>query len=352
MNTYKRVLLAVPLWTTWIGMSAQSFNQQKPLCCSPQEVQPAGLMWNLPLHKNRVMFQVSQSFQQYRGMQNGFKPASSWEVLNQYVEAPTNMAVRMSHIMVKYGITRRLSVMAMGHYMDHSMTMDMFHSGHQHGEIQNPVMTSSMKNTGWGDVSAAILWKMKERPNSIITGLAGLVVPTGNSRCVGKSNDMIFAGKLLPYAMQMGSGSWQAFVGWNSLWRIDKNWYGLQGEFQTAINANSNGLKPMPSFGLTGWAGRSLRRDIALTTRLQTHVGGGLSAKQPELLAYLDPMANPSNYGSMDVSGFIGAQWSPCINRIYRQKIAAEIGHTALAWYNGYQLKTRLQVVLQYSIHF
>ncbi|MGO9380358.1 MAG: nitrous oxide reductase accessory protein NosL [Dissulfurispiraceae bacterium] len=248
-----------------------------------------------------------------------------------YMMIPQSMTMDMHMVMVMYGITDRLTVMAMTSYqaMQMKMMMDM---GPMMGTFSSPPMSTS----GVGDSELRAMYKV----NDYLVGSLGLSLPTGDVTQAVNIMGMSFRA---PYDMQNGSGTYdlKPALTYNGL-SDDAQWnWGAQAQYTWHTGENDQGWRYGNSFKATGWLQRalgpftgSLRLAYSDTTRI---VG-----QDSQIQQILNPMtgapmpdADPNNYGGTQLDGLLGVsyQHGPF-------SVGVEGGIPLYQNLNGLQLKT------------
>lgn len=138
-----------------------------------------------------------------------------------YMMAPTSMTMDMHMLMGMYSQTDDLSWMVMLNYLDNKMNMVAMNGS-------RPVMNAS----GLGDVQIGAMYKLYDNGPSQL--LANIVVslPAGS---IDKANNL----GLLPYAMQLGSGTYDLIPSLTYQNNYGVWSWGLQGSFVFRLNENS-----------------------------------------------------------------------------------------------------------------
>ena len=111
-----------------------------------------------------------------------------------YMMIPTSMTMDMHMVMAMYGITDRLTVMAMGTYVANTMKMIM-----DMGPMRSISSVAPMVTSGVGDTEVRGIYKI----NKYLVGSLGLSLPTGS---INEKVDTMGKEYRAPYDMQLGSG--------------------------------------------------------------------------------------------------------------------------------------------------
>lgn len=247
-----------------------------------------------------------------------------------YMMAPTKMTMDMHMMMLMYGITDRLTVMAMVNYLDNKMEM-LMNMGMRNK--QEPPMRTS----GFGDTELRGIYKIDKH----FVGSLGLSLPTGDIDKEFETMGMRFRD---PYDMQLGSGTFDlkpaltySALSDDSLW----NW-GAQAMFTYHIGKNDNHYSLGDSFKVTSWLQRALG-PVTPWVRLAFNTTGRIHGQDPEIQKLLDPMmgaptpdADPRNYGGQRLDGLIGLSYTKG-----PVSFGVEGGIPFYQRLNGLQLKTK-----------
>ncbi len=249
-----------------------------------------------------------------------------------YMMIPTSMTMDMQMVMAMYGITDRVTVMAMTSYLSNKMkmTMDM---GPMMGTFSSPPMSTS----GFGDTELRGMYKI----NNYLVGSLGLSLPTGS---IKQTVDMMGMEFRAPYDMQLGSGTYdlKPALTYNGL-SEDAKWnWGAQAQYTWHTAKNGDGWSYGDNFKVTSWIQRALG-PITPSLRLAYNDTGRIKGQDSAIQEILNPMtgapmpdADPSNYGGQRLDGLLGVSY---------QKgpfsFGVEGGIPLYQDLNGIQLKTK-----------
>ena len=246
-----------------------------------------------------------------------------------YMMAPTKMTMDMHMMMLMYGITDRLTVMAMATYLNNEM--DMLMNMGMRNKPERPMIT-----TGFGDTELRGLYQIGKQ----FVGSLGLSLPTGAIDKEFETMGMRFRD---PYDMQLGSGTFdlKPAVTYSAL-SDDAKWnWGAQAMYTYHIGKNDNHYSLGDSFKVNGWLQRALG-PVTSWVRLAYNTTGRIDGQDPEIQKLLDPMmgaptpdADPNNYGGQRLDGAIGLSLmkGPV-------SLGVEAGLPLYQRLNGLQLKT------------
>jgi len=244
-----------------------------------------------------------------------------------YMMIPTKMSMDMQMLMVMYGLTDRLTLMAMTNYqankMDMLMNMEM-------GNVTQP----PMRTNGFGDTELTGSYGI----NKYLIGSLSLSIPTGS---ITEKVDMMGMEFRAPYDMQLGSGTFDlkpslTYSGLSG----DAKWnWGGQATFTYHIDKNSEHYSLGNNLKLTGWLQRALG-PFSSWLRLGYNDTGQIKGRDPEIELLLQQMpipdADPHNYGGQRLDGLMGVSFQKS-----SFSCGVEGGIPIYQNLNGLQLKTK-----------
>jgi len=255
-----------------------------------------------------------------------------------YMMTPSKMTMDMDMLGVMYGVTDKLTLMAMTNYMDVSMDMD------------SPSGIKKMQATGLGDSSFSALYQVYNeeegagRANAHI-GL-GLSVPTGN---IKKENGI---GRYHSIPMQLGSGTYDLTPSVTYNHFINELWsWGGQAMATFHTGTNDVGYTLGDSFNVTTWVARNLNSQFSVSGRVNFKAWSGYDGVQNNGMFEVNPMAalplDPVNFGGTRTDLYLG------LNYLHESgiRVATELGKTIFQDLQGVQLGNdwSLNVGLQYA---
>lgn len=311
------------------------------------------------------MFDYRYTRMSMDGMMDGSSDLSSSDVFawNQapaggYLMTPTSMNMDMHMFMVMYGLTDKMMLMGMLHYMSNDMEMD-----------SAPVGTldcgsSTMKSSGLADTIVGVMYQAS--PKIVVTGNVSL--PTGSideegsmlmvmNHGGGANMCMQMQGKQ-PYSMQLGSGTFDLMP---SVSYQDKagNWgWGVDAEYVYRLGENDNNYTLGNRFKLDLLGSFAVAPAVMGTGRLSytnwEAISGADQDIEQTMMVRVDgamvdmgstPTADPDNYGGTRTDFYIG------MNGRFGggHMIGFELGVPVQQDLNGPQMKTDMIFSLGYQ---
>ena len=246
-----------------------------------------------------------------------------------YMMTPTNMTMDMQMLMVMYGLTDRITLMAMGSYQ--AMKMDMLMNMGMGNRDDTPMHTN-----GIGDTELRGIYGIGK---NLVASL-GVSLPTGDIRqLIGMMGTTYRA----PYDMQLGSGTFdlKPALTYSAL-SDDARWnWGAQGMYTYHLNSFGNNYSLGDSVKLTTWLQRAFGR-ASSWLRLAYSDTGRINGRDDEIQKLLTssksaptPDADPRNYGGQELDALIGASY---VKGPF--SFGLEFGVPVYQYVNGLQLKT------------
>ena len=260
---------------------------------------------------------------------------------------PTEMTTDMHMIGAMYAPTERLTLMAMANYLDRDMDHITFAGGNPDLEIGR--FTTRAK--GWGDTKLAALYQLTPNKNHSIVAKAGVSLPTGS---IKKRGDIInpmgaVQNIRLPYAMQLGSGTYDfepAITYTNA--KGDYRWGG-QYSAQIRLGENSQDYSLGDKHKLSAWAGYQWTESFGSTLRITGEHEGKIDGNDSTIAGPVQT-ANSDNYGGKRVEMGLGFTIKPF--KTSDHIIAVEASVPVYQNLNGPQLERDYGLMARYSYSF
>ncbi|MEM6780390.1 MAG: transporter [Pseudomonadota bacterium] len=251
---------------------------------------------------------------------------------------PTEMIMDMHMVGAMYAPTDWLTLMAMGMYIEKEM---------DHITFQGMAGTTRLgefttKSTGIGDTKVSGLFKIYDQGNHTIHLNAGLSLPTGS---IDEEDDVLTPMNTretlrMPYAMQLGTGTFDALPGitYNG---HSGNWgWGAQymGEIRLE-SENDEGYAWGDKHTLTAWGGYQANEWLSVQGNVRAHTQSEIDGRDP-LIAAPVQTADPDNFGGETIALGGGFQIKPTMAELRNVTFGAEISIPVYQNLNGPQMET------------
>ncbi|MEM9013823.1 MAG: transporter [Pseudomonadota bacterium] len=252
---------------------------------------------------------------------------------------PTNMAMRMHMAGVMYGVTDRITLMAMGSYV----TKDMDHITYQGGMGANRLGGFRTETDGFGDTTVGAIIGLDNGARDhrqINLGLA-FSLPTGS---IGETDQILTPmggtpSPRLPYPMQIGSGTFDFKPSLTGRTRIGQFSIGAQTSAVIRLEQNDASYALGDRYAATAWAAFELRPWISVSARLRGETASAIKGADPLIVAPVQT-ADPLNQSGEVIEGLFGVNLAGSKGWLHGHRFAMEIGLPIHRDLNGPQLET------------
>jgi len=290
-------------------------------------------------------------------------PVKGGKPTGKFMAAPESMDMQMLNLAVGYSFTDDFFAGIMAMYTDNRMPMrfssKMAKTTGQAG--------FTMKSKGIGDTMLMAKYRLYADdgfiPSSQISLFGGLSMPTGSIDALNSTHPLVMRQKeLLPYAMQLGSGTWDPEFGLLYQHSTSPWWWGVDGRYTARFGHNKRNYRlgnrtrvdgylmyqPHYAWVLYGelngdWSGRIHGEMDAAVSGASGHATQGVASSP-----YMTPLWDPANTGKSQLFTTVGLQWQPVPLQI------VDVGLQLPLWQreNGLQLKDKWRISLTWYIEF
>ena len=264
---------------------------------------------------------------------------------------PTDMPMQMHMVGGMYGLTDRITLMAMGMYVSKEM---------DHITFQGPMGTTRLgefttETAGIGDTTIGAIIGLDDgsyEHRQINLGLA-LSLPTGSI----EETDQILTpmgttpNPRLPYPMQLGSGSFDFKPSLTARSRTGDWSYGAQASAIIRLDENDEGYTLGDVAEATAWLAYEPRPWVSFSGRLKARSVGQIDGDDPLIRAPVQT-ADPANHGGETVEALLGINLAGQTGWQKGHRIAAELGLPVMRDLNGPQMETDLTFSLGWQKAF
>lgn len=264
---------------------------------------------------------------------------------------PTDMPMQMHMIGGMYGLTDRVTLMAMGMYQ----TQEMDHITFQGASGTTRLGAFTTETSGIGDMTIGAIIGLDDgsyEHRQINLGLA-VSLPTGSI----EETDQILTPMgttptpRLPYPMQLGSGTFDFKPSVTARSRTGKWSYGAQASAVLRLDENDEGYTLGDVAEATGWVAFEPRPWLSFSGRLKARSVGQIDGSDPLIRAPVQT-ADPANHGGETVEALAGINLAGQTGWQKGHRVGAEIGLPLYRDLNGPQLETDLTFTLGWQKAF
>ena len=273
-------------------------------------------------HEFRV--KMNLSWGKMVGLRRGTSNRSTKDTLGQYMMTQRKMDMYMSNVSVGYAFSDRFFAGIMGMYMEKDMEM-----------IRRGGRRSSMNSQGAGDtmlMTKTLLYADDYLiPTSQVSLLLGVSIPTG-------SIDQDDTGQILPYSMQLGSGTFDPFIGVLYEGSSSPFWWGANASYLARAYENYKSYNLGDEYRLDLYSMYQVRHNLVGELQIKGKYVGDLEGEAQEIeqdgdghmngnpnMAFMSNLYDPDNYGGSTVDLTTGVQWQPFRNHILNAQFSVPL---------------------------
>lgn len=312
----------------------------------PDSHAPIGVMGDHGHKKGEIMLSYRFMVMEMRGLQSGGSVLETTEVLKDFMMAPTQMGMQMHMLGAMFAPHDKITLMAMTSYQQRHMAMQGAHH-HKEGHHLHPVGSHEMSSAGIGDTKLEALLTLWKKPDLTLLGNIGISLPTGSIEQKGDN------AQLLPYPMQLGTGSFQAHPG-ATIFGTYGNWsYGSQLRGTFPLHTNTGTYRSGNRLTTSAWGARRITDWISLSGRLLFSHEGAMHGSHPDLNIERSPSHRSDYRGGTTVVIAFSSNLIVPTGVLAGHRFAVEWMYPVYQNLSGIQLKNRWRFLLgwQYALH-
>lgn len=262
---------------------------------------------------------------------------------------PVQMTTEMHMIGMMYAPSDRLTLMAMFNYikksMDHRTYMGMMGT--------NQLGTFSTSTSGIGDTKVAALWGLYSDDRHNLHLNLGVSLPTGS---IDEEDDVLTPMNTrptlrLPYAMQLGSGTYDLEPGITYSGNDGKLGWGAQWLATVRLSENDEDYTLGDMQRFTAWSSYRLKDSLSASVRLSYKDQDDIDGFDAAIAAPVTT-ANPSNYGGETLTVGVGVNYIFQQGALRGNRLAVEYEDTIDQDANGVQMEMQDMLTLGWQLAF
>ncbi len=213
---------------------------------------------------------------------------------DMYTTAPTSMTTVMHMLSAMYTYSDKLSAMVMLNYANNDMDMIM---AMMPGDMP---MAMNMDSSGIADTQFVGFYRMDGIVDGDLKLKLGLSLPTGSI------DEKDTNGDVLPYSMQLGSGTYDLIPGF-VMTRDYAPWgVGAEGSFTLRLSDNDQHYNLGKRINLTGWVARTITQGTQLKGVLGYTKSDAIEGQDARITDLMSISNDPRNYGGTQVDLSLG----------------------------------------------
>ncbi len=263
---------------------------------------------------------------------------------------PTEMTMDMHMFGVMYAPTDWLTIMAMANYLDKEMD----HITFQGGTGTNRLGTFTTNSKGWGDTKVSGLFRLYQDKMHHIHLNAGLSLPTGS---IDETDTVLAPNNTtpnlrLPYAMQLGTGTFDLHPGITYNGRAKQWTWGAQYSAEIRLeDENNEGYSWGNKHLITSWGAYGWSDSFSTSLRFSASTQDSIDGIDPNIVAPVQT-ADPDNFGGDIIDIGLGANYSFTSGMLKGNRLAVEATLPVYRDLNGPQMETDFILIAGWQYAF
>lgn len=318
---------------------------------------PIGVMGDHVHKAGDWMFSYRFMTMEMEGNQSGTSNISPEEIVTTITNpfngpptlrvVPTKMTMDMHMLGAMYAPSDKFTLMVMTNYIEREM---------DHITFRGPVGTTRLgtfttKSKGFGDTKVSGLINIFSNNKHKVHLNLGVSLPTGSitkkDRVLTPIPNMPKMEARLPYAMQLGSGTYDLLPG--ITWQMYEGRWNVGAQYMATIRTGENDEDYTlgDEHKVTSWASYAWQRGLSTSIRLAYQDVDNIDGQDPRITAPIQT-ANPDNYGLERLDLFAGLNWVSHSGH----RLALEVGTPVYQDLDGPQMETDWILTAGYQFAF
>jgi len=306
---------------------------------------PISVMGDHTHRKGEFMFSYRFMSMTMEDLKSGSDNASPSSLLipngGQYMVAPSNMPMDMHMLGLMFAPSSRITLSVMVNYT----SMEMDHITAMGGQF-------TTESSGFGDLKLGMLYKLFSNSRNKLHSNVSISIPTGSI----DNKDITPASSgnavILPYPMQIGSGTFDTTLGLTYLAQCEAFSYGSQLTGVLRIGENSNEYRLGNLYSLNNWFAVKASNWLSFSARIEGLIVDKINGKNPVLNPNMIITADTNNSGGSYINSGLGFNLYVPNGTFKNLRFGFEYATPLLQNVNGAQLKTKETITLglQYAL--
>jgi len=278
---------------------------------------PIGVMGDHVHHKNEWMISYRFMNMQMEGNLQGRESVSNADIYDAgYMVAPKNMFMQMHMLGFMFAPSDKVTLYVMGGFLDNTMQLK-----------TKMGMDFDTSSKGFGDVKVGALYQLFNKNKNALHLNFGVSIPAGSLRESGVTPMSSPNEARLGYAMQLGTGSWDASLGATYLKQYENMSFGLQSTYVYRIGENAEGYTLGDKWNTSFWTAYKFSKEISSSLRVNYMDFASMSGKDA---MFMNPMMatvfDAANSGKKQLNLSVGGNIAFFEGGLNGIRIAGEFG--------------------------
>ncbi len=262
---------------------------------------------------------------------------------------PQTMTTTMHMLGMMYAPSDNITLMAMLNYVDKSMTLKTYQ-----GMMGTDVLGEFESDAnGLGDTIIGALYRLYQTPTHHLHLNATVSLPTGS---IDEEGQVLTPMNMrptarLPYAMQLGSGTYDLLPGITYTGKANNLSWGGQYTATLHTGENDEGYTLGDAHTLNGWVQYAWVPSLSTSLGLAYSDSSDIDGRDTHIMLPVQT-ANPANYGRRRSNAKVGINWVGQTGALHGHRLAFEYSIALKQSVNGLQMEMQNMWVLGYQKAF
>lgn len=280
--------------------TAQKTENNKWSSSRPDGHAPISIMADHYHSKGGWMFSYRFMNMNMEGLLSGSETISNTAAHDAgYMVTPLKMPMQMHMFGLMYAPSDKITLLAMANVINNDMDLQM-------RMTTGMIMPFSTASSGFGDVKLGMIYKLINKNKQSFHGNLTFSLPTGSISKMDETPMSAPNEMLLPYPMQIGSGTFDYNLGFTYLGQTETVSWGSQLSTDLRFGTNSDEYAFGNKYGLNNWFAYKATDWLSFSARLEGKVVDEIRGTNPNLMPMMVTTADTQNSGGTFVNGGLG----------------------------------------------
>lgn len=305
---------------------------------------PISVMGDHTHGKGEVMFSYRYMFMNMEDLNRGSENVEFSNALRPndiYMVTPTQMPMNMHMLGAMYAPSDKVTLMVMVNYL----SSEMDHITAMGGQF-------TTESSGFGDTKVSAMYKFFNKNKQQLHGQIGISIPTGSIDKMDVTPASSPNEVILPYPMQIGSGTWDPELALTYLKQWNTFSFGTQARTTLRIGENDNEYRLGNKYSLNNWLAIKATDWLSVSGRFELGAIDKIEGVNPALNPMMVITADTSNSGMTYANAGIGFNLYVFKGSFKNLRLGAEAALPVFQNMNGVQLRNKETITLglQYAL--
>lgn len=262
-----------------------------------------------------------------------------------YMITPLKMPMQMHMFGMMYAPSDKITLLVMANIINNDMDLQM-------RMTTGMTMQFNTSSSGFGDLKLGMTYKVINKNKQSFHGNLTFSLPTGSISEMDETPMSTPNEILLPYPMQIGSGTFDTNLGFTYLGQTETISWGSQLSTILRLGTNSDDYAFGNKYGINNWFAVKTTNWLSFSARLEGKIVEEIRGTNPNLMPMMVTTADTQNSGGTYVNAGLGFNLYAPKGKLKDLRLGFEIASPLYQKANGFQLENRetITVGLQYAL--